>query len=163
MRRHTAIACLGAALLLAASAPGAPALSGADFERVVDFSATVKTLAADAARGTMPTSGRLVMLDATVAEIAVLDAEPARYRVRLDLMSGEWVGTDEVLGYHCYVDFSGPRYAEVIPARAPREPGPGVVVPRLRLLVVALPRSIVTSPLGEKRILLDGLALRVIP
>ena len=162
MRRHTGIAGLGAALLIAASVPCATALARADFERIVDFSATLKALAAAAADGIVPARDRLVVLDATVAEIAVLDAEPASYRVRLDLMSGEWVGSDRVLGYHCYVDFSGPRYADVIPARAPREPGPGVVVPRLRLLVVALPREIVASPLGEKRVLLDGLALRAI-
>ncbi len=150
------------ALLALAFVPRAMALSQADFERLVDFSTTVKSLAADAAAGVVPARDRLVVLDATVAEIAVLDGAEASYTVRLDLMSGEWIGAEQVLGYHCYVDFAGSRYLPVIPAKAPRNPEPGVVVPRARLLVVALPRGVVTAPLGEKRILLDGLAFRVI-
>ncbi len=150
------------ALLFAVSAAVLPAASKADFDRVVDFSVTLKTLAA-AADGTAPLpTGRMVLLTGTVSSITIVNKDRASFQVRIELITGEWIGLEDVKAYSCLVDFSGPEFFDVFPARAPAQPPAGVVVADARVLVTARAVSIVTTPLGEKRALLEGAYIRVI-
>jgi hypothetical protein len=77
-------------------------------------------------------------------------------------MTGEWLGLEDVKAYACYVDFSGSEFFDAFPARPPAEPGPGVVVQSARVMVSGRAVSIVTTPLGEKRVLVEGAYIRVI-
>jgi len=150
-----------AACLLAAAAY-APAATRGDFDAVVDFSVSLKSLAAAAAGEAVLPPGRLFILEGIVSELTVLDKEAGSFRARIELISGEWIGTEEVKSYTCLVDFSGPAYAAFFPARPPRDPGPGVVVLNARLLVVARPVGSVAGPQGGRRILLEGVHYRVL-
>ncbi len=157
--RRPALLCL---VLLLAAATGIPALSRADFDRVVDFSVTLKTLAAVAeGKAPMP-GGRMLLLSGTVSDINVLSKDDAGFRVRVELIAGEWIGLEDVRAYACYVDFSGAEFSRIFPARPPREPTPGVVALNSRVIVVGTPVDIVTSALGQKRVLLRGAYIRVI-
>jgi hypothetical protein len=158
MRRSAVLACV----LLLACVSFLPALSRADFDRVVDFSVTLKTLSS-AADGTAPLPvGRMVLLSGTVSDVSILDKDEATFRVRIELIAGEWVGLEDVKAYACYVEFSGPEFFKVFPARPPRSGTPGVVVLDSRVMVVGSARDITTSPLGEKRVRLQGAYIRVI-
>ena len=95
-------------LLLAAAVPAAFGLSRADFDRVVDFSVTLKDLSAVAdGREPLP-SGKLVILNGTVSDVNVISKDEGSFRVRIELITGEWIGTEDVKSYTCYVDFTGP-------------------------------------------------------
>ncbi len=149
-------------VLLVAAASLLPGASKADFDRVVDFSVTLKTLS-QAADGTVPLpDSRMVLLSGTVSSVTILDKEEPSFKARIELITGEWIGTEDVKAYTCYVDFSGRGFFSTFPSRPPAQPQPGVVVQNLRVLVVARAVSIVTTPLGEKRVLLEGAYIRPI-
>jgi len=149
-------------LVVAAAAPSAFSLTRADFDRVVDFSITLKDLAAVADGQASLPAGRIVILNGTVSDVNVISKDEGSFRVRIELITGEWIGTEDVKSYSCYVDFTGPQYFKIFPARAPREPVPGTVVINSRVIVVGLPVQVVSTPLGEKRVLVQGMLVRVV-
>ncbi|HUI69498.1 MAG TPA: hypothetical protein VL354_03185 [Spirochaetia bacterium] len=153
---------LPACLLFIAAASLAFGLSRADFERIVDFSITLKDLAnAAEGRGSLP-SAKIVVLNGTVSDVDVINKEAATFRARIELMTGEWIGTEDVKSYSCYVDFAGPQYATMFPARQPKTPAPGAVMVSSRVIVVGRPLSVTTTPLGEKRVLVEGMLIRTV-
>ena len=159
MRRSLpALACLlllfGPALL--------PALSRADFDRVVDFSVTLETLAAVAAGKEPLPAGRMFLLSGTVSDVTILNREEAAFKVRIEVITGEWIGLEDVKSYACYIDFSGPEYFKIFPARPPRTADHDIVTLNTRVVVVGAPVNIMTTPLGEKRVLLQGAHIRTI-
>jgi len=151
------------ALLAFAALSGAlpaAAISRADFDRVVDFSVTLKDLAAAAdGTGRLPT-GRLCVLSGTVSDVDISSKEEATFRVRIELITGEWIGTEDVRSYSCYVDFSGPEFFKIFPARPPRSPVPGTVVINSRVIVVGRALDITRTPQGEKRVRVEGMFVR---
>jgi hypothetical protein len=149
-------------VLLVAAAAAASGLSRADFQRVVDFSITLKDLAAVAeGRESLP-AGRIVILNGTVSDVNVISKDEASFRVRIELITGEWIGTEDVKSYTCYVDFTGPEYFKIFPVRPPRNPAPGTVVINSRVIVVGQPVEVTRTPLGEKRVLVQGMFVRTI-
>lgn len=157
MRRTAAVLALFTVL-----AASLPAVSKGDFDRVVDFSVTLKSLAAAAdGKVALPTS-RMLLLSGTVSSITILNKDQPTFQARIELITGEWLGLEDVKAYACYIDFTGPDFFSVFPARAPAQPVPGVIVQSARVLVAARAVSIVTTPLGEKRVLLEGAYIRVI-
>lgn len=159
MRQNARLAVV-ALLLLAARL--VPAATRSDFDGVVDFSVSLKTVAAAAAGGPALPADKLFVLDGTVSELTVLESEAERFRARIELLAGEWLGTDDVKSYACYVEFAGPAFARSFPARAPQNPPADVVVLGSRLLVVARPARVTATLQGERRMLMEGLYFRVI-
>ncbi len=158
MRTPRLAAC--ALLALGLLAPLASAQSRTEFDRIVDFSVTLKTLSDAAAGRGAPGAGRLALLEGTVSEIVVLDDRPGSWTVRVELMAGEWISVDEVRGYRCWVTFAGPAYAEVFPGEAPDEPSASYIPLHARVLVLGRPLSPVATPLGERVMIVEGLAVR---
>ncbi len=140
-------------LLLLTLAASASAIGRPDFEAVVDFSVTMKTVT-EAAEGTarLPPN-RLFLLNAAVSEITVLNKDPESYAVRVRLLSGEWIGMEDVKEYSCYVTFRGAEYSSLFPAKAPVNS---------KVLVLVRAGELAATPQGEKTMSFDGLALRVL-
>ncbi len=151
---------LVALIVLAAAGQSAAGLTRADFDKVVDFSVTLKDLAAVADGTQNLPAGRFVVLSGTVSDVNVIDKTEGSFRVRIELITGEWVGTEDVKSYTCYVDFSGPAFARIFPARPPRNPEAGTVVIDSRVIVVGRPVEVTRTPLGEKRVLVQGILVR---
>ncbi len=97
-------------LLLIGPALLAGALSRAELDRVIDFSVTLKSLAVAVQDGSPLPQGKTVLLSGTVSDVNVVNKDPADFRVRLELITGEWIGLDDVKAYTCYVDFAGADY-----------------------------------------------------
>jgi hypothetical protein len=153
MRRSVPV--LACVLLLVGAA--LPALTRADLERVVDPSVTLTAVA----EGTAPLpAGRLVLLTGTVSDVTILDKETETFRVRIELITGEWIGLEDVKSYACYVEFSGSDYYKVFPAKAPRDAVQGVISLNSRVVLVGRPRGVVSTPLGAKRVLVEGVFVR---
>jgi hypothetical protein len=143
MRRSVPV--LACALLLLGSG-FLPALSRADLDRVADVSITLKVLA-DVADGKAPLpDGRLIMLTGTVSDVNIVSKDQATFKVRIELLSGEWFGEEDVKAYACYVDFSGPEYFKVFPAKLPRDAPPGIIGLSTRVLIVGRAVSVTTTP-----------------
>ena len=102
------------------------------------------------------------MLDGTVSDLTILDKEQGSFRARIELISGEWIGTEDVRSYACLIDFSGPASSRCSRPGAPRDPAPDMVLLNSRVLVVARPIGLTTSHQGEKRVQLEGIYVRVI-
>jgi hypothetical protein len=158
--RTTARIGLAACLFLAAVL--APAITRSEFDRVVDFSVSLKTIAAAASGETILPEGKLFVLDGTVSDVTVLNKEEDSFRARIELISGEWIGTEDVKSYSCWIEFSGPGFFKSFPARPPQNPTPDMVFLNSRLLVVARPLTVTTSHTGEKRMLMEGIYTRPI-
>lgn len=153
--------CLACVLLLVCSS-FLPALSRADIERVLDFSVTLKTLTAVADGKAPLPAGKMLLLSGTVSDISILNKDEASFRVRIELINGEWVGLEDVKSYACYVEFTGPDFFKVFPARPPGTATPGVVVLDSRVVVIGAAQDVTTTPLGEKRVRVQGVYIRVI-
>jgi hypothetical protein len=149
------------ALSLVVMAPAAAALPRTDFDRL-DFSVTLKDVSAAAEGQRQLPPGRIFLLDGTVTDMSFLDKEEASFRVRIELMSGEWIGLEDVKSYSCLVTFAGSEWSRVFPVKASRNPAPGAVVPNARVLVIARPLEITTRPGGARLMSLEGLGVRVL-
>jgi hypothetical protein len=128
----------------------------------VDFSVTLKTLAA-AAEGKAPLpTGRMLLLSGTVSDVNILNKDEQSFKVRIELITGEWIGLEDVKAYACYVEFSGPEFFKVFPARAPRTATADVITLNSRVVVVCSPLDIVNTPQGEKHVRAAGAYIRTI-
>jgi hypothetical protein len=152
---------LGVVVLLSV-ATAAFAIDAGDFNAVADFSVTVKTLSQldEATARAYGLLDRFVLLDGTVSNILILDTNEESYLVQIELVSGEWIGLEEVRSYSCWVLFSGPRFADVFPARVPRTPPPGVISANDHVLIVAAPLQTVEIAEGERAWVLEGIHAR---
>jgi len=131
-----------------------------DFDRVADFSVTLKSLAGLSESQARRLGGRLLVLDGTVAYLQFLDPEQASFAVELELVGGEWVGTEDVKIYRCRVRFNGPEFFRRFPRRTPRDPTPEQIVLDDHLLVVARLAGRTTAEDGTPVWVLEGLHAR---
>jgi hypothetical protein len=137
-----------------------PASDREDFDRVTDFSVTIRTLSGLSATQGRALSARIVLLDGTVSAMQYINPEQASFAVELELVSGEWVGLEDVKIYRCRVRFEGPEFFPLFPRRAPKNPSPEQVVPNDRLLVAARLVGQTAGQAGEPLWLLRGLHVR---
>lgn len=147
---------LAGALLLLASP--LQAFDRQDFDRIAEFSVTIKTLAGLSEPGSL--AGRLLLLDGTVASLQFLDPAEGSFAVELELAGGEWVGTEEVRIYLCRVRFRGREFLPRFPRRTPRAAEPEQVLLNDRILVVARLAGRTTAEDGTPVWLLEGMHVR---
>ena len=57
---------------------------------------------------------KFVLLDGSIAGITVLDRDPANFMAELELVQGEWIGTEDVKLYRAFVYVQGPSFASII-------------------------------------------------
>jgi len=131
-----------------------------DFDRIADFSVTIKTLSSLSENQARGLAGRLLVLDGTIASMQFLNAEEPSFAVELELVGGEWVGTEDVKIFRCRVRFSGTEYFRRFPRRSPRSPSPEQIVLNDRLLVVARLAGRAAAEDGSPLWVLDGLHAR---
>jgi hypothetical protein len=151
-----------ASILCVAAAHTAFGFSRTDFERVVDFSITLKDLSLAAEGQESLPSGKMVIINGTVSDLEVIDKEEASFRVRIELISGEWIGTEDVRSYTCYVDFAGPEYFKIFPLRPPKNPTLGAIAINSRVIVVGRPLKVTKTPMGENHFLVEGMFVRAV-
>ncbi len=159
--RRSAVLVAGV-LLLVGPALIVGAAPRTELDRVIDFSVTLKSLASAVQNGDPLPQGKTVLISGTVSDVNVVSKDAADYRVRLELITGEWIGLDDVKAYTCYVDFAGADYARLIPARPPRDATPGLVVLNSRVIVVGRVVGVTSTALGGRQALLDGAFIRPI-
>jgi hypothetical protein len=153
-----------AVVLVFIPVPVVYAIDAGDFDDVADFSVTVKTLSQldEATARAYGLMDRFLLLNGTVTNILILDASEEDFLVQMELVSGEWIGLEEVRSYSCWVLFSGPRFAPMFPARIPRTPPPGVIAANDHVLIVAMALQTVEIAEGETAWVLEGIHARTL-
>ncbi len=132
-----------------------------DFDSIVDFSVTIKTLSLYGK--TDPSyihTDKLFLLNGSVSGISFVDPKKENFAVRVELIYGEWVGLEDVKSYFCTVIFQGPEFYSLFPRRRPKNPSPDIISPNNRVLVVAKVINRVTDESGEPHWLLEGFHVR---
>ncbi len=158
IKRAVVLACLG----ISVCASVAAAATRSELDGAIDFTVTMKRVAAAAeGKGSLP-ADKYFILVGTVTEVVPVSKDGGEFTVRVKLLSGEWIGNSEVRGYTCYVTFSGGRFSGLFPARASEGSSTDVVVVNTRVLVVARWAGTTLSPTGEKTASLEGVEVRAI-
>ena len=150
-------ACM-VAVILALSAGFAWAQSLDDLDAILDFSVTIKTLSEAVERGEYDMEARFVALNGTLNSVFDADAETST--VIVEMVTGEWIGLEEVRSYHCLVRLMDPELFPLFPLNPPRVPEPEVFIKGSRLLVIAFPVAVVELGDGRLMWLLDGVYVR---
>jgi hypothetical protein len=134
----------------------------ADFDRIVDFSLTLKELnrLPAAEIPAFLAGGKLLLLNGTVAGVSFIDNSEENFQVAVELVSGEWLGLEDVRSYRCTVLFRGSRFFPLFPSRAPRNPEQDFVSANDRILVAASALDKISTDGGEVIWLLEGLHVR---
>lgn len=156
MKRHLA-AALAVVMALGATAT----VSSQDLQdllSLVDLDVTIKSLAVGVDQGNYDAPPKFFLLNGSLD--SVLEADEASSTVIIEMVTGEWVGLEDVKSYHCLIRFEGEDYFKAFPVTVPRDAGPEVFARSSRIMVVAYPFAVVELADGRLLWLLDGVYLR---
>ncbi len=157
---------LTAVLILFVVIPLSPAfsISKKDFDRVVDFNATIDTLGMALKKNLNVDKDKVYILNGTVSNVTVINRKRDNYEVILEIVSGKWVGLEKIEVYKVMVRFKGPRYYGIILTRKPHRARHPVIVPNTRVLfvgkIVGQMRPVNFVDSSDKAWLLDGFYIR---
>lgn len=142
----------------------AGALTKTDFDKVVDFSVTLRELnqRLDSENTLKLDDKKFIVIYGTVSSISFLNRKKDTFKARLELVSGEWIGLSDVKSYRAYVDFEGSAFYSSIPVRTPRTPNSKAVVKDSRVLIIAKILQPIDIPLSGRYWLLKGVYIRKI-
>ena len=154
MKRRFSFILLFPALLLCYQI--LPAYSKSDFDKIVEFSTSLKNLEQSA----FLENEKLLLLNGTVSNLQFLDKKRNSFQIMVEMVAGEWIGLDEVRSYRCFVLFAGEEFFNVFPSRKPKNPSSEMVFLNDRILVL-VQTSPATEEMREQGIwLLEGLHVR---
>lgn len=154
MQRKISFILLFPALLLCHQS--LPAYSKSDFDKIVEFSTSLKNLE----QSEFLENGKLLLLNGTISNLQFLDKKRDSFKVMVEMVAGEWIGLEEVRSYHCFVLFAGEEFFSVFPNRKPKNPSSEMIFLNDRILLLAK-ASPSTEEMREQGIwLLEGLHVR---
>ena len=148
-------------LLMIYITAGVSASPAPGFDRVVDFSITLKQLNSMVSENnTEALKDKYFILNGALSSFSVVDKDPENYRVELMLVNGEWEGVSDVYIYRSVIIFQGKAYEDMFPARRKKTPGPSEVSMNSGLIIVAKLNNVINIG-GVPVPVLDGYYLRI--
>lgn len=115
----------------------------------IDLSITIASLDKAAESGSnSPEAGISVILNGTVLERRLIDAEKESFLGELILASGKWIDSESVVISKCLIQLSGPQFAETIPARRSRNVNPKEISLNSEMLVYGIFLGYAKTPDG---------------
>ena len=151
-------------LVLMLSAAAAGAQQRQVEAATVDFSITLQEIhriLEDEGPAGLPTE-RTLVIDGVVAEILVIDPEPESFLVQIELVTGRWIGLEEIRLYRAYVFVQGPQFFERVSAGAAANDQRDVVTPNSRIIVLGNIVDVFVDEDGTSAPIIDGIDLRLI-
>ncbi len=135
-----------------------------EFDRIVDFSLSIKELDAivKQERYDLLDPDKMVIIDGAVASITIVEENEDRFLAELEVINGEWEGLERVYMYSCLVQVSGKGFFQRIPNKAMKSPLKDEISQNARILVVGSPQSIRQWEDGTNMLVLDGWYIRTI-
>ena len=149
-------------LVLIFTASGAVFASPApDFDRISDFSITLKKLTEMAAEGDISlVKGKYLILDGALSSYTVINKDPDNYTVELLLVNGEWEGVSDVHIFRSVVIVKGKEYIKKFPARRSKRNAGELIPLNSGLIIVARLNNVIN--MGNTAVpVLDGYYLRL--
>lgn len=125
-------------LLIVLASAGLPAQqSFQELSVLLDLEATLKAVNNDAELlDNLISDGRMVLFTGTVASRVLISGEDEEFLGELELIDGEWYGTEAVAMYKAYLRLEGPAFAGTIPARRSREKSPNEIETNTNFIVI---------------------------
>jgi len=146
-------------VLMAAVAAHASAITLGQFDGMVDFSATLKSLSTDASEThSVPLTGKLVILTGEIETVDIVGRDKNDFAADLRLIDGQWQALTSISLYRCLVTLRGAHFASLVSAR----PEPGTIQPNTQLLVVGTVTGVQTDTDGVTVPVVDALEVRPI-
>lgn len=138
-------------------------LTPADFDRIIDFSITLKELDQSLASGNISAipKDKYVILHGTFANFSILNTDEANYKVRIEMTIGEWLDIDDVKSYRSIVQFTGAEFSKYFPQRARRGQNDSIDL-NSRIIVIARVIEPIKTIDRKTVWLLEGLYVREI-
>jgi hypothetical protein len=104
---------------------------------LLDLEATLKevTLKPELAQSLVE-EGRLVLFTGTIASRKIVNGDEAGFVGELELIDGEWQGTESVAMYKSFLRLEGPVFFGTIPQGRSREKNPNEIETNTRYLVI---------------------------
>lgn len=123
-----------------------------DFDKIVDFSLTLKDIVSLVKNPNFNPDkiGKVLVFDGSVSTITVVDKNPASFSAELVVVDGEWKGTEDVLIYQSFVYAEGPDFAKRLPERKPKNPGPELISQNDHVLVVGRIADVFVDEKGNR-------------
>ncbi len=93
-----------------------------DFDKVADFSMTLKKLSTLASENRLgAVKDKYFILDGALSSYTVINKDPENYTVELLLVNGEWEGVSDVHIFRTVIMVKGKEYVKKIPGQAKKE------------------------------------------
>ncbi len=133
-----------------------------DFDAIIDFDITLQDLDRLVnSEGYRNIQGdKLLILNGAISAIEVVSGEEEPFQAEIDLVSGKWIGMEDVEMYTCLVRVSGPEFEERIPVRRRREPRPDEITVNSLALVVGRLADVIEMNNGRRKAVVEGLHIR---
>ncbi len=108
-----------------------------ELKNILNLNATLKTSNTDTALlDSLIENHSLVLFSGTVASRTVINGEEADFLGELELIDGEWQGTDAVTMFKSILLLEGPDYFHAIPQRRSRRTDPREISTNTRFMVI---------------------------
>ncbi len=131
-----------------------------DFDKIADFSITLKKLNKMAAENRLSSlEDKYLILDGALSSYTVIDNDPDNYTVELIIVNGEWEGVSDVHIFRSVVVVKGSEYEDKFPAR--RKKNAEDEIPLNSGLIIIAKLNNVISMNNTSVPVLDGYYLRV--
>jgi len=131
-------------------------------ETAVDFDLTLKKIynLVKAGEAHKIDPDKLVVINGTVSVREVLNPDKKNFSGIIELNSGEWIGTEDIEIYKCYVKLDGSEFAPMIPARRSRHPKPEVIKLNEKIMVLGRYIGYSEDENGNKTPVIQGIKIR---
>lgn len=153
---------VGLALLIAPAT--ALAVTPEEFREVVAFDVSIAELAEAAITDpeSLLTDERVFIVDGVLGSVTIIDDNPETYFVQLELVDGQWHGTERIDVFRVYVLAEGPEYEARFPARPSPDGGELVIQRNERVLIAARIDQVFEDERGGRYAVLLAQELRVV-
>ena len=147
MKKILSVLTIAAAFLL----PLHP-VDKAAFDRTVDFSLGIREISGLVRDPNFDLSdfGLVLIFDGSVAGITILDEDPTDFLAELEVIGGEWQGTETVSLFRVYVYVQGSDFFSRLGEASAPAAGPRAIFPNDHVLVAGNIADVYTDETGER-------------
>ncbi len=131
-------------------------------QSTVNFDLTLKKLSLLVTEGKATTinKNQLLVIEGIVSAREILNPDKNNFSAVLELSTGQWIGTEKIDIYRCYIQLDGSKFAAMIPVRRSRKPNPAEIKLNTRILILGRYLGYSEDRKGNKYPVLQGIKVR---
>jgi hypothetical protein len=136
------------AVAIPAIAQDTPPITVDELLDIIDLNTSLKQIHGSIAAGEPVATDRYYLLTGTVTAITTVDPDPAAFYSVVDFLTAEW-SDGEIRSYPALLVFLDGAFAERLPQRPLRDPGPEVILNNTRGMALAEFYDVEEFPNGD--------------